>query len=314
MRPLTFTLFYLVWLAALVALRFLLPFWLDAERATVVKNDVRESVMAVPPKPLGVDDGALNPAGAGSGGHGRLTEAVCANMASGVRDVCWQALARQGAVRDPEGALQICDRAVDVELRHECHADIAETLAPANRSRAEAICGAIPTLKWRGQCHFGIGLSLAETDAQYAMGRCDHAEAFLRFCRHDVVGEVALADRDLAVTICAEEVGDKLTRSTCWHGIGKYLARRDVAEARAACEVATESWRDNCFHGLGWGAAERDADTTLVACGTMGAYADSCRQGVAHQLKRSDPERAIALCASISTATIRERCLGFVRR
>lgn len=314
MRPLPFTLLCVAWLVVLLGILQVLPVWIDAEARAAAEATPREAAMAVPPKPLGAEPDLPAGPGSGSGGQARLTEATCAAMASGVRDVCWQALARQGATRDPEGALLICKKVTDGELEQECEADVAETVAPQDRAFSERVCVGIPTIKWRGQCHFGIGLALAEIDARYAMGRCDHAEAFLRFCRHDVVGEVALEDTPAAIALCAEEQGDTLTRSTCWHGIGKYLARRDVNEARAACDVSTESWRNNCYHGLGWGGAERDPDATLAACGSMGAYADSCRQGVAHQLKRGDPARAIALCESIGTDWIRERCLNFVRR
>jgi hypothetical protein len=187
-------------------------------------------------------------------------------------------------------------------------------LAPIDRDAAAAICVAIPVMKWRGQCHFGMGLALAEIDPAYALGRCEHAEAFRDFCRHDVVGEVALESLAPAVAFCAKEEGDPLTRKTCWHGIGKYLARRDFAEAVAACGQATEASRGNCFHGLGWGAAERDPDATLAACAGLPAYADNCRQGVAHELKRADPTRGIAICESIQTTSVRDRCLTFLKR
>ena len=121
-------------------------------------------------------------------------------------------------------------------------------------------------------------------------------------------------DLEPAVAFCSREEGDTLTRKTCWHGIGKYLARRDLDEAAAACGRATAEWRGNCFHGVGWGAAERDTDAALSGCERLAPYVDNCRQGVAHQLKRFDPARAVALCESIGTVSIRERCLQFVRR
>jgi hypothetical protein len=123
-----------------------------------------------------------------------------------------------------------------------------------------------------------------------------------------------LVDTGMAVATCAREEGDTLTRKTCWHGIGKYLARRDAQEAAQACARTTPEWRGNCFHGLGWGAAERDADAALAACAGFGAFADNCRQGVAHQQKRVDPARAVSLCQSLRTASLRDRCLAFVRR
>lgn len=272
-----------------------------------------EGVMALPPKPEGLDEKAGAEDGSGEG-QAVLTLEACRSMAMDVQDVCLQALARQQAGRDPKGALQVCDGIVDEELRLECDADVAETIAPRDRTAAEEICVKIPVMKWRGQCHFGIGLALAEIDAAYAFARCEHAEAFRDFCRHDVVGEIALEDVEPAIALCAREEGDMLTRKTCWHGIGKYLARRDFQEAATACERGTESWRGNCYHGIGWGAAERDVDAALAACSSVARYADNCRQGVAHQLKRFDPARGIALCESIATSSIRERCLAFLKR
>jgi hypothetical protein len=65
---------------------------------------------------------------------------------------------------------------------------------------------------------------------------------------------------------------------------------------------------------MGWGAAERDPDATLASCATAGPYADNCRQGVAHEIKRSDPTRGIAICESLTTPTVRDNCLKFLKR
>ncbi len=312
MRSIPFTLLVVFCIATLLGVRFLLePF--ASVAADVVAAASPDGVMALPPKPEGLD---ARPAGEDGEGEGQalLTPDACAAMAPDVQDVCFQALARQQAPRDPRGALQICERIRDEELLLECEADIAEAIAPIDRAVAEEICTRIPVMKWRGQCHFGMGLALAEIDPVYAMGRCEQSEAFRDFCRHDVVGEIALENVELAVPFCAREEGDTLTRKTCWHGIGKYLARRSFDEAGAACARSTESWRGNCWHGVGWGAAERDPDATLAACAKVETYADNCRQGVAHQLKRFDPARGVALCESIATSAIRERCLAFLTR
>lgn len=312
MRTPPFVLLCLVCFGALLGLRF----WLEPLAARVAdafaeQGGPPDAVMALPPKPEGMERAAGE---GGTGGQALLTLAACEEMAKDVRDVCLQALARQSAARDPENAVSVCVRVEDTELREECKADVAEAAAPVDRAAAEAICGTLTTVKWRGQCHFGMGLALAETDIPYAIGRCEHAEAFRDFCRHDVIGEAALVDLEGAVAVCAKEEGDTLTRKTCWHGIGKYVARRDAAEAAAACARSTPQWRGNCFHGVGWGAAERDPDATLAFCDRQGDHADNCRQGVAHQLKRFDPTRAVALCESIGTSSIRERCLAFVTR
>lgn len=313
MRSFPFTLLVLVCLGALLGLRFgLAP--LAGQVAAVVQESggSAEAVMALPPKP----DGGERPLSEDGTGDGQVvyTLETCRQMPTDVRDVCMQALARQSAARDPKGGLETCELVADEELKLECRADVAELVAPNDRAAAEAICTALSVMKWRGQCHFGIGLAMAEIDPEYALGRCEHAEAFRDFCRHDVVGEVALEGLGPAVAFCSREEGDTLTRKTCWHGIGKYLARRDFAEAAAACRQATEAWQGNCFHGVGWGAAERDPDAALAACADSPPYADNCKQGVAHQLKRFDPTRGIALCESIGTTSIRERCLAFLTR
>ena len=312
MRTPSFLLLYLLVLGGLLGLRGALVRWqpVPGERARTPEVNA-EGVMALPPKPEGATAQA---AGVGAEGTARLTPDGCRGMSPTVREVCWQALARQTAAADPDGALAICTEITTPELTFECQADVAETIAPRDRDHAAAICDPLPSVKWRGQCHFGVGLALAEVDSAYALGRCDHAEAFRLFCRHDVVGEVALVDLDAAMAFCAREEGDALARKTCWHGIGKYLARRSLAEATAACDAATMDWRGNCFHGAGWGAAERDADAALAGCLALPLYADNCRQGVAHQLKRADPARAVALCEAIPTETIRSRCLDFVTR
>lgn len=306
-----FTLLFVACLAALLGARFGLEPLAHGAGVAVAPTSAPDAVMALPPKP----DGAERPPSEdGIGGAALLTLESCQAMIVDVRDVCLQALARQSAARDPDGALQVCVRIGEAELRLECEADVAEAVSPIDRAAADRICAGIPLVKWRGQCYFGMGLALAEIDPEYALARCENAEAFRDFCRHDVVGEVALEGLEPAVAFCAKEQGDPLTRKTCWHGIGKYLARRDFGEAAAACGRATEAWRSNCFHGVGWGAAERDPDATLVACANVPVHAESCRQGVAHQLKRFDPARGIALCESIGTASIRERCLTFLKR
>jgi hypothetical protein len=271
-----------------------------------------ERPMVVPPKPAGLV--AREPAADPRGTAPTLTEAACLARPAALHDLCFQALARQRAANDPADAARTCARVVDEELHDECLADVAEAAAPAHRTEAVALCATMPRPRWRGQCHFGIGLALAETDPPWAFGRCAHAEAFRDFCRHDVVGEIALADLDAAVALCAREEGDTLTRKSCWHGIGKYLARRDPATALSTCLRATPSWRGNCAHGAGWGAAERDAQAALTACEAAGAYADNCRHGVAAQLKRIDPERALAICGRLGDSSLAERCGAFVRR
>jgi hypothetical protein len=310
LRTLPFLLLYCACLLALLGLRWALP--LLAEVVPASAPAPVEASMAMPPKPEGLAPEAV-PAAGGSGRRS-VTEADCLPRSGELRDLCFQILARQEGALDTLSGARTCARVADPELRQECLSDVAEAGALRDRSLSEQVCSGIESRKWRGQCHFGIGLALAETDSPYALGRCAHAEAFQDFCRHDVVGEVALVDLPAAREFCAREEGDELRRKTCWHGMGKYLARRDASEAASACGSATERWRGNCFHGLGWGAAERDVDAALSSCAGLGPFRDNCTQGVAHQQKRVDPARAVALCEGIATASVRERCLAFVRR
>ena len=313
MRSGPFTLLVLACFLLLWGARAALAAWAPrAETVTTAASAPAERPMVVPPKPAGL--AAPDPSPRDDATLPRLTEGACLARPPALHDLCFQALARQAAAQDPAAAARTCDRVVDVELRDECVADVAEAAAPAYRDAAVALCVAMPRPRWRGQCHFGIGLAVAETDPGWAFGRCAHAEAFRDFCRHDVVGEIALANLDAAVGLCAREEGDALTRKSCWHGVGKYLARRDASAALATCLRATPAWRGNCAHGAGWGAAERDADAALAACVGAGAYADNCRHGVAAQLKRIDPERALALCARLRDSSLATRCTAFVRR
>ncbi len=310
MASFPFSLLVLACLTGLLGLRFGLEFGLPALGVAALDAPSEISAtMAVPPKP-----GGLAPAGAAGNGEGdaALTPSVCEAMSPKLQDTCWQALARQTAAADPEEALRVCVRLTTPELEVECQSDVGEAVAPTNRGLAEDICKGIPMVKWRGQCHFGIGLALAETDPEYAIARCQDAEAFRTFCRHDVVGEMAMVNLPAAVAICAREEGDTLTRKTCWHGAGKYLARRDMTEAASACAQATPSWQAQCFHGVGWGGAERDVDQALASCAAFGDYADNCRHGVANQLKRGDPTRQLAICESLQNTEARTKCLAFV--
>lgn len=315
MRSLPFSALVALVFGALLGLQLALAHgWMPAAMSGPAQGPPSDA-MAIPPKPEGQPSA---PAVGDGDGERRLTFEACKGMSKVVQDVCWQSLSRQQAEVDPEGALGVCAEITEAELKLECVDDVAEAITLADRGRAEQICFGVEDRKWRGQCWFGVGLAWAETDPEYALGTCANAEAFERFCRHDVVGEVSLVNLDAAVAFCArgesEQADDELTRKTCWHGIAKYLARRDVHEAAGACARATEQWRGTCFHGLGWGGAERSPEETLAACPGFGTYADYCRQGVAHELKRGDPTRALALCESIGTDKVRRRCVEFVER
>ena len=315
MRTLPFSLLVLACFAALVALRAALPgIAAQAPRPSLPPGEA----MAVPPKPTGLQLPEREAAeGVGAGGIA-LTLEACQRLAPALRDLCLQSLSHQQARSspDPAGALATCALIRDPEIALECRSDTAEILALSDREGAARICDGIDSPRWRGQCRFGVGLSLAEIDPTAAFAQCDEAGIFRLFCRHDVIGEIALASAPDAHALCLrDDTPDQpeLARRTCWHGIGKYLARRDPAEAARACLAAPDPWIGSCFHGLGWGASERDPDAALAFCDAQ-PWRDHCRQGVAHHQKRLDPARALDLCRSIGTASVRDRCLDFVTR
>ena len=123
-----------------------------------------------------------------------------------------------------------------------------------------------------------------------------------------------MVDTDQALAFCAAEEGGKLTRKSCWHGIGKYIARVDVARALAACQqVPAGLYRENCVHGLGWGAAEKGGIGFARRCAMAGAEADSCRLGVAYNHRRFDTVAAEQICTDVRRPDLREQCQAFVR-
>ena len=268
--------------------------------------------IAVPPKP----DGASEP-GEGEGA-GAWTEQRCRQLDGELRDVCFHQLARGRAETDLQGALGACDILSDAGLQAECQADVAELHAPTDRDAALAVCPEIPTKKWRDQCVFGIALALSEPDPRFAFRLCDDAGQWYDFCRHDVVGEISQVDGALAFELCSALEGDLLTRKTCWHGMGKYIARVDVPRAWETCASVPLGpdalYRENCVHGLGWGAAEKAGRDFLAQCDTLPEQHDSCRLGVAFFESRFNTPGALEICAQVVRDDLRGKCEQHVRR
>lgn len=241
---------YALCLTTMVLLIQLMHWQFPAATETVISQVQR--VISVPPKPKGVQDVA-----AGDGDEVIYTEAGCLKQPAQFQDICFHQLARQKALTDLVGANEMCQRVGSEEMVWECLADIAELYSTVDRDASLALCPSIAKKKWRDQCVFGIALAWSTTDSPWAFRRCDQAGQWRDFCRHDVNGEIAVVDVTLALANCAKEEGDLLTRKTCWHGIGKYLARVDVDAAFAACEQVPAGpnnlYRENCIHGLGWG-------------------------------------------------------------
>jgi hypothetical protein len=273
---------------------------------------VEQVAIAIPPRPEGVREMK----GAGEESY-RYTEAGCRKLEGEYRDICYQQLARQRAATDLEGGLTACQAVAERDTRMECTADVAELYASHDREAALEVCPTIPRKKWADQCVFGIALALSTTDPDWAFRICDQAGMWRDFCRHDVNGEISVIDDEQARTNCAREEGDLLTRKTCWHGIGKYIARVDVDQAFSACEKVPPGprnlYRENCFHGLGWGAAETAGADFASACRRAGDQTESCKLGVAYLLRRLEPERALSICSSVTRRDLQERCNVYVR-
>ena len=268
--------------------------------------------IAVPPKPEGVTT-----PGEGDGAS-TWTEQRCRQLDGELRDVCLHQLARGRAETDLAGALSGCDLLSEDSLQAECQADVAELHASTDRDASLAVCPTIGIKKWSDQCVFGIALALSEPDPQFAFRLCDDAGQWYDFCRHDVNGEIAQLDDELAFDNCALEEGDLLTRKTCWHGMGKYVARVDVPRAWDICRRVPLGpdaiYRENCVHGLAWGAAESAGREFLSECDTMPEQRDSCRLGVAFFESRFDTASALEICSRVERVDLRDKCEAHVRR
>lgn len=274
--------------------------------------EVGVRVVALPPKP----EGSLDKSGDGTGK--RYTREACAARTGELRELCFHQLARQMSPEDLAGAVLACGELPAGERLGECLADVAEAHARVDREAALSQCPRIESGKWRDQCVFGVALARVALEPQASFELCDSAGRWRDFCRHDVNGEIAVVDTDLALAHCAREEGDLLTRKSCWHGIGKYIARVDVERAKSACGRVPAGpdnlYVENCWHGLAWGASETAGRAFAERCGEAGPQADSCMLGVAYNLRRFDPEGAVALCEAAQRADLREKCLDFVVR
>jgi hypothetical protein len=319
MGPRAFLLLYLFCLACCVGTvhlgRALAPD-LVASRA----SEPSPVLIAVPPKPVTETDlGGSTKPDAGSESTSRTyDEATCRAYDAEFRDVCFQGLARQKALRDLLGAEITCNEIAQERFRLECLADVAELHVPTSLDEALASCSEIPRKKWHDQCYFGIALALAKDRPDLAMATCDRAPMWRDYCRHDVLGTVATENLDFVLHACGQEQGDLLTRKSCWHGIGKYIGRQDLDRAFASCQRVPEGpsglYRQNCIHGAGWAAGERFGASGGEACSRAGPERDSCMMGVAYALKRLDAEAAVGLCRQVGQTDLREQCLGFLKR
>lgn len=268
-------------------------------------------VIAIPPKPEGVQDSSD-----GEGDEIVYTELGCQKQSKQFQDICYHQLARQQAYTDLNGALNSCQKIEDEDTVFECQSDVAELYSPADREASLAVCPTIGKKKWRDQCVFGIALAYSTTDSSWAFQLCSQAGQWRDFCRHDVNGEIAVVNMDLALAHCQAEEGDLLTRKTCWHGIGKYIARVDVDRAFNACAKVPSGpenlYRENCIHGLAWGASEKLEEGFLAQCERAGSEKDSCLLGVAYNLKRFDIDRGLAICADVRRGDLKQKCVAFV--
>ena len=269
------------------------------------------SLIAIPPKP----EGALDLQGDG-GNATHYTQEKCENHREKYRDLCFHQLARQSATSDLIGAQKACVQIEEKDVMWECLSDIAEQYAPFDREASLELCPSIKNKKWRDQCVFGIALALSTIDSPWAFATCDRAGKWRDFCRHDVNGEIAVVNVDLALEHCGREEGDLLTRKSCWHGIGKYIGRVDIDRAFLACERVPlgpqNLYRENCHHGLGWAGSEQMGADFAQTCARSGERRDSCLLGVAYNLRRFAPEQGMRLCNTVQRDDLRTQCEQFL--
>lgn len=314
MGPLPFSLLYAVVLAVCIGAVELVRATWELEPPPPPPQEVESVVIAVPPRP----EGQREVQGAAGDEAYRYTEQGCLKLDGDLRDICFQQLAAQRAVTDLKGGLEACTNIDDVDRNGECMASAAEVHAPADREAALAVCPTIPKGKWEDQCVFGIALALSTIDSPFAFRLCDEAGRWLDFCRHDVNGEIAQVNPQLAYDHCAAEEGDLLRRKSCWHGIGKYMGRVDMPAAWEWCGKVPRGpddlYLENCIHGLGWAGAERVGREFVPECDKAGDKKDSCLLGIAYNLKRFDPVAGVELCETVKRADLKEKCLRHVRK
>ena len=269
------------------------------------------SLIAIPPKPEGASE-----QNSGEGSGVQYSEEKCNNTKEEYQDLCFHQLARQFAPSDLVGANQACHQIKEIDMKWECMSDIAEQYAPFDRRASLDLCPTINKKKWRDQCVFGIALALSTIDSPWAFRTCDQAGKWRDFCRHDVNGEIAVVNVDLALEHCGKEEGDLLRRKTCWHGIGKYIARVNVDHAFSACERVPlgpdNLYRENCHHGLGWGASEKSGRNFAQQCSRSGPQQDSCILGVAYNLRRFAPQEGLELCDTVVRTELKKQCRDFL--
>lgn len=306
------TLYILCLLFCLAVLEFFQLSWSVAPEPDPVA--VEEVAIAIPPRPEGVRENS----NVGDEASHRYTEAGCLAADEQYRDICFHQLARQRADTDLDGGLTACGQISKKLTAFECMSDVAELYAKYDRDKALEVCPNIAKKKWRDQCVFGIALAQSTLDPTWAFRTCDQSGQWRDFCRHDVNGEIAVVNSDLALAHCAEEEGDLLTRKTCWHGIGKYIARVDVDRAYEACDKVPSGpnnlYRENCIHGLGWGASESRGVDFVAGCERSGAEKDSCLLGIAYNLKRFDVDAGLSICMQVERSDLKEKCEAFVRK
>ena len=282
--------------------------------ATDIEPEPQEQrIIAVPPKPKGAKQSETE----GDGEAFQYSEALCQSQPPNFIDICYHQLARQRAEHDLSGGLSSCEQIGKVDSRWECMADVAELYSSTDRDAALAVCPSIGRKKWRDQCVFGIALTYSITDSRWAFKLCSESGQWRDFCRHDVNGEIAVVNPELALEHCAAEEGDLLMRKSCWHGIGKYIARVDVQKAYAACDQVppgpSNLYRENCIHGLGWGASESRGRDFIAGCEQSGAERDSCLLGIAYNLRRVDVDQGLQVCELVQRADLSKQCYTFVR-
>lgn len=191
----SFTLLYVVVLSLSLALVGLLKHNQGPPPPDALGEVAVELMMAVPPKPEGVE--AL-----GEGEGPGYTEEGCRRSPGPLREACFHTLALQRAERDPEGALLACAEVKTAALHWECVADVAELRSTIDRAGAEALCETIPPKKWHDQCIFGLAMANVRPDPAYARAQCERAGMWRDFCRHDVNGEIAQVDPEGALAFC----------------------------------------------------------------------------------------------------------------
>ncbi|MCB9746667.1 MAG: hypothetical protein H6740_29095 [Alphaproteobacteria bacterium] len=165
----------------------------------------------------------------------------------------------------------------------------------------EAGCEALSG-DYREACFHALALQRAERDPDGALEACARLDegAGRWECLADVSELHSVVDIARSEGIC-EGIPPKKWHDQCYFGIALAWSTLDFERARAQCEKAG-MWRDFCRHDVNGEIAQVDPEAAFSWClEENGSFLQNkgCYHGLGKYLGRSDPPKALELCARV---------------